>query len=168
MKTTVAPSDLDVRTAATQLFARFFRAYLDCDDDVQAIVRRQAIVATDPESDEDDRALALVTVCEALFPDYSPFDGQLGLDLADLERHATGQDRASLEEMDRQEATFADRLAAAMTAKGLTQAQLATAIGVGQPAISNMLNRACRPQSRTVARLAEALGMRPEELWPDR
>jgi transcriptional regulator with XRE-family HTH domain len=53
-----------------------------------------------------------------------------------------------------------------MDKAGLTQEQLAEKIGVGQPAISMMLKRQCRPQKRTVQRLAEALGVAAEELWP--
>ena len=168
MTTTRANRSPDIGPVATRVFAQFFRAYLECDEEVQAIVRRQATIATDPEIDEEDRASALATVLEALFPDDSPYDGRLGLDLADWERFAAGDDRAAIDEMDRQEATFAARLHAAMTARGMTQAQLASALGVGQPAISNLLNRESRPQSRTVARLAEALGMPPEDLWPAR
>jgi len=44
---------------------------------------------------------------------------------------------------------------------------LAEKIGVGQPAISMMLQRQCRPQKRTVMRIAEALGVSAEELWPN-
>jgi transcriptional regulator with XRE-family HTH domain len=68
--------------------------------------------------------------------------------------------------MDQEEASFADRLRSLMEKKGLTQEQLAAKVGVGQPAISMMLQRNCRPQRRTVLRLAEAFGVSPEELWP--
>jgi lambda repressor-like predicted transcriptional regulator len=50
---------------------------------------------------------------------------------------------------------------------GVTQVQLAETIGVGQSAIAMMLQRECRPQRRTVARMAEALGVTPETLWPE-
>ena len=30
-----------------------------------------------------------------------------------------------------------------------------------------MLNRKCRPQKRTLLKVADALGVRPQELWPD-
>ena len=69
--------------------------------------------------------------------------------------------------MDHEEATFAERLREVMKKKAVTQEQLADRIGVGQPAISLMLQRACRPQKRTVFRLAEALGVSPDELWPN-
>jgi transcriptional regulator with XRE-family HTH domain len=68
--------------------------------------------------------------------------------------------------MNEEEADFAKRLRGLMEVKGLTQAQLATVVGIGQPAVSMMLNRACRPQKKTVLRFAEALGVAPEELWP--
>jgi transcriptional regulator with XRE-family HTH domain len=64
-----------------------------------------------------------------------------------------------------EEQTFAQRLSAFLTEKEMTQEQLASAIGVGQSAISNMLNRQCRPQRKTVARIAAALGIEPAELW---
>ena len=47
------------------------------------------------------------------------------------------------------------------------QIDLANASGVGQPAISMMLSRNCRPQKRTVIRIAAALGISPGELWSD-
>ena len=71
-----------------------------------------------------------------------------------------------LAEMDRQEATFAERLRTAMTEKGFTQAELAAKVGIGQPAVSMMLNRACRPQRKTVQKIAAALGVADEQLWP--
>jgi transcriptional regulator with XRE-family HTH domain len=68
--------------------------------------------------------------------------------------------------MDREEATFADRLRAVMQERGVTQEQLAERIGVGQSAIAMMLQRQCRPQRRTVSRMAEALEVPPDRLWP--
>jgi transcriptional regulator with XRE-family HTH domain len=68
--------------------------------------------------------------------------------------------------MDAEESFFAHRLRELMEAKGLTQAELADKVGIGQPAISMMLNRACRPQRKTVLRFAQALQVPTEELWP--
>ena len=68
--------------------------------------------------------------------------------------------------MEREEATFAERLAALLEAKDMTQERLAEAIGVGQPAVSMMLNRNCRPQRRTVEKIAKALKVSPEDVWP--
>ena len=53
-----------------------------------------------------------------------------------------------------------------MAATGMTQVELAEKVGIGQPAISMMLNRTCRPQKKTVQKLAAALGVAPVDLWP--
>jgi len=110
-----------------------------------------------------------MTLADVLFPNLSDHEGQLGLDLEECEAMGAQHSEEThddLKEMDREESLFADRLRALMAERGLTQAQLAEKIGVGQPAISMMLQRACRPQRRTVQRLAEALAVHPEELWP--
>ncbi|MFM7038566.1 MAG: helix-turn-helix domain-containing protein [Planctomycetaceae bacterium] len=52
-----------------------------------------------------------------------------------------------------------------MEEKNMSQETLASLMGVSQPAISNMLNRRCRPQRRTIVRFAQALGVTEEELW---
>ena len=44
--------------------------------------------------------------------------------------------------------------------------RFAAAIGVGQPAISMVLTRNCRPQRRTVEKIAKALDVSAEEVWP--
>jgi transcriptional regulator with XRE-family HTH domain len=64
------------------------------------------------------------------------------------------------------EAAFAATLARLMADRQLTQVQLAERISVGQSAISMLLKRRCRPQRRTLGKLAEALGAPVEELWP--
>ena len=69
--------------------------------------------------------------------------------------------------MDCQEAAFADRLRELMTVKCVTQQELSNRVGCSQPAISQMLNRKCRPQKKTILKLAEALQVQPQELWPD-
>ena len=54
-----------------------------------------------------------------------------------------------------------------MTERCVTQQELAERIGCSQPAVSQMLNRNCRPQKKTILKLAEALNVQPQELWPD-
>src|SRR5205807_6174384 len=71
--------------------------------------------------------------------------------------------RAGLEQA---EAAFAATLARLLAERQLTQAQLAERIGVGQSAISMLLKRRCRPQRRTLGKLAEALGVPVDVLWP--
>ena len=53
-----------------------------------------------------------------------------------------------------------------MDEQGMTQSELASALGLGQSAIANLLSRNCCPQRRTVVKLAKALGIAPDDLWP--
>lgn len=59
--------------------------------------------------------------------------------------------------------TFSERLLAAMTAAGLSQAQLAERVGISQPAIQKMTSGKTSG-SRKMVELARALGVRPEWL----
>lgn len=107
-------------------------------------------------------------IADILFP-TADARGLPGLDSQEVERLEvlTDPDAATVvAEMEREEATFAERLQSLLAAKGVTQAELAAKVGVGQPAISMMLNRVCRPQRKTVEKIATALGVTPEELWP--
>jgi lambda repressor-like predicted transcriptional regulator len=135
-------------------------------------LREEAInLFKDLASGELDQYQEIAThtlLAEILFPNADT-DGLPGLDLEDLERLAPGQNteaKAVLEELDHEEANFATKLQELMTARGVTQQQLAEKVGIGQPAISMMLNRTCRPQQKTIRRFAEALGVEPHELWP--
>ena len=69
--------------------------------------------------------------------------------------------------MNTQEATFAQRLREVMEAKRISQQELADRVNCSQPAISQMLNRPCRPQKKTILKLAEALNVQARDLWPD-
>jgi lambda repressor-like predicted transcriptional regulator len=149
-------------------FAKFFhafqqssdvlQAYLECSDEIQRGIDEMIEIVVDPKSDEQEQEMALNTIVEALFPS----------DAVDLEdtNWCSPEDLKAMEELDREEAAFAEVLDKLMREKRVTQAQLAKKVGVGQPAISNMLKRQCRPQRRTILRLAKALRVAPEVLWP--
>jgi lambda repressor-like predicted transcriptional regulator len=146
---------------------KFLRAYLECSDQIQAAIREMLDILNDPETDEDDRDMTLFTLADSLFPD--PHESRLGMNLDESERvdaSSSEEMRQALDEMDKEEEMFAERLRAIMEEKGLTQTQLAESLKIGQSAISNMLHRQCRPQRRTVLRIAEALGVDPGDLWP--
>jgi DNA-binding XRE family transcriptional regulator len=83
-----------------------------------------------------------------------------------LDERFTPAHRELRAQMEQAEAAFAATLARLLAERQLTQAQLAERIGVGQSAISMLLKRRCRPQRRTLGKLAEALGVTVEELWP--
>jgi lambda repressor-like predicted transcriptional regulator len=108
-------------------------------------------------------------LAEILFPNADD-KGYPGLDLAEAEALAPAADPTAkdlLAAMDEQEAVFANRVRERMEAQGLSQTELAAKVGIGQPAVSMMLNRSCRPQRKMVLRFAQALGVPSEELWPE-
>jgi lambda repressor-like predicted transcriptional regulator len=158
--------DLNTLTADLQRFAPLFQAYLECGDELQVHAQKLFKILSDPKTDADDRALAAMTLADVLFPNFH--EGELGSDLEECETmaKATPESRETRARMDDEEAAFADRLRAVMKERGVTQVQLAERLGVGQSAIAMMLQRQCRPQRRTIARMAEALGVQPESLWP--
>ena len=160
------PRSANIDLAASQMFAHYFHAFLECDSSIQEVVRDMVEIITDPTVDPDDRELALSTLYAALFPARSPRDGFIGVDLEEEERQATGEEAEIQAEFDRQEGTFASRVEGLLRERCMTQAQLADAIGVKQPAIAMMLARRGRPQRRTVDKVAQALGVTPSQLWP--
>jgi transcriptional regulator with XRE-family HTH domain len=116
-----------------------------------------------------ERKRALMTIADALSlnPDD---DGEYGQDLFASESKAAARFphlAREVDKMDTQEATFARRLRELMEAKHVTQQELAERVGCSQPAISQMLNRTCRPQKRTILKVAEALHVPARDLWPD-
>jgi len=138
-----------------------------CSEPLQREVVRLLKLLDDPATDQDDRELTLRTLQEILTPDESM---PAWSDVETVGAHGFVDDddeaRAIEAELDAEEAAFSERLRAALDEKGLTQADLAERAGVGQPAISLMLARQCRPQRRTVIKFAKALGVAPESLWP--
>lgn len=152
--------------ALAPLAAQWIHAFLECSDEVQGVIRKMASIITSPDTDDDDKDLAIATLLEALFP--VTHNGELGADLLDLEDdlREDAEGAKLLSEMDEEEATFAARVKEQLEKQNLTQEQLASRVGIGQPAVSMMLNRESRPQKRTVVRIAEALGVSPQELWP--
>lgn len=69
--------------------------------------------------------------------------------------------------MARQEAAFVDAVQKIMKERGITQKTLAEKTGVGQPAVSMILSRKCRPQRGTVQKVAKALGVDAKRLWTE-
>lgn len=161
----LAENNFDPGLVATEGFARFLCAFKECSDEIQGIILEMAALMNDPETTPEEHDAALHTIYDAMTP--SGVNGKLGVDLEESESASVENEegRAILAEMDREEATFAERLQAQMAARDMTQHDLARAIGVGQPAISMMLARKCRPQRRTVEKIAAALGVTAADLW---
>lgn len=123
---------------------RFLGALVECTDEVQQVVVSSLQVVKDPRTTLAKRKRALVTITDALL-----------LNPMESDAPATQQE------------SFAQRLRELMDAKQVSQRELAERVGCSQPAISQMLGRMCRPQKKTILKLAEALGVPPCDLWPD-
>jgi lambda repressor-like predicted transcriptional regulator len=154
----------DLELATSRVFASVFHAYMECSAPVQEAIRDMIDIVNDPESTPEETEAALVTIADALFPSWT--NGDLGADLEECETGAPDDVRPKLAEADSQEALFADRVGELLKKTGMRQKDLADRIGVGQPAISMMLSRKCRPQRKTVEKIAEALGVLPSDIWP--
>jgi transcriptional regulator with XRE-family HTH domain len=133
-----------MRSVSQPTRQRLLAAMAECNDEVRDVVLRMVRVVESPQATPAEREHALATIADVL------------LQNPDEEEHARSQ-----------QAVFADRLRSLMTEKCVTQQELAQRIGCSQPAVSQMLNRSCRPQKKTILKLAEALNVRPQELWPD-
>ncbi len=130
--------------AASQMFVHFFQAYLECEPSIQEVVRQMASIVDDPEADDDDRAMAVATLHEALFPSRSDDDGLLGVDLEQEERESAKEDESDLASLDAEEDAFAGRVKTILRDRKMTQEQLAAALDIGQPAVSMLLARKAR------------------------
>lgn len=155
---------LDSDKLASQHFAQVFQAYLECSDAVQAAIKDMVRIVNDQESTREEVDAAVSTIAEALFPMRN--NGALGMDLDEMKNGAPKEASELLARLEENQATFAERVTALLAEKQMTQADLARATGVQPSAMSMLLSRDCRPQRRTVDKVAEALGVPPNTLWP--
>ena len=154
----------DINRPAGALFAKVFaEGYLEASDAVKEVIESMSRIVNDPAADEDERSAALDTLVDALFPPRHPDD--LGVDLETLEEGDSNEARRIRAAMSRQEVRFARAVRKLMKERGVSQKKLAEKIGVGQPAVSMMLSRRCRPQQATVEKIAKALGVEARTLW---
>lgn len=151
----------DILALDVTRFAMLFHAYNECTPEIQAVIKDMGEIVVDESVPTEDKAHAVDVMLEALFPALTA-EVREGDEC--LMKSAKAEEARA--ELDKEEEGFADRLRGLMKEKGLTQEALAKVSGVGQPAIANMLSRNCRPQQRTIARLAGPLGVEPCELWP--
>jgi transcriptional regulator with XRE-family HTH domain len=148
---------------------QLMRQLLECSDEVRKVALDMLCVLNDPSITSAEKERASMTLADALFPNADE-SGEYGMDLQLSESGAASRFPAlarEVQKMDTQEATFADRLSHLMHARCISQTVLATLTGCSQPAISQMLKRKCRPQKRTILKLANALNVPASDLWPD-
>ena len=162
------PSAVALQTSAFQASAPIVLALAECEEELRAEAVELFKQLASGELDEEQRFATVALLAEILFPNADS-KGAPGSDLVEAEEIAPSiapETKDILARMDKEESFFSDRLRELMETKGLTQSELAAKVGIGQPAISMMLNRACRPQRKTVLRFAQALGVPAEKLWP--
>jgi lambda repressor-like predicted transcriptional regulator len=141
-------------------------AYLEKSPVVQAVIRDLLNIIKNDNLPPKERVWAETSLQEALFRHQPSPRARSGGAVTEAERPqlpGLGEAHQRLEEEER---VFAGNLARLLAEKKLSQAELARHVGVGPSAISMMLSRRCRPQRRTVEKLAQALGVEVRELWP--
>lgn len=176
MKLNEFPSDAFRAILAIDAEQReLIKRYMECSDEIQSVVRSMFAVLEHQHTTEEDRQRAFSTIADALFLNPENGHGRYGMDLTRVERdsakgHPVEARRPvvanRLDQLDTQEAMFAERLRHFLSKKSITQEELADRIGCTQSAISKMLSRNARPQRKTIFKLAEALGVAPTDLWP--
>lgn len=151
-----------LRAGEVNLAASFIGAFFECSPAVQDVVREMIAIIEDDEASFEDKDAAANTLYEALFPLRTA-------DFCDMEEGAYKSPSflQAGEDLEAEHEAFSDRVRALMEKNNVTQEALANAAGISQPAVSNILTRKSRPQRRTVAKFAAALGVAPEELWPE-
>jgi predicted XRE-type DNA-binding protein len=143
-------------------------AFLHLPEGEQETIRKKVQVATAPEVTEEQKRRAEAAIVAALrlgIGRGGPTPPLPARPLSKEERLSPAH-LAVRERTDQEERLFAENLARLLAEKQLTQAELARLLGVGQSAVSMMLSRKCRPQPRTLGKLAAALGVSVEQLWP--
>jgi len=161
-----------MRDMEPALRRQFVGALMECSDSIQQAVVSMMVIAKDQQAAPQDRQRALTTLADALFLRPDETDKDYGQPLAESETYTAKINPALNREvrtMNSQQEFFARQVRAIMDSKRLSQQDLAVRMGCTQPAISQLLDRLphCRPQKRTIHKLAEALAVPPQELWPD-
>lgn len=147
-----------VVAAEVQQFASIFRAYIACSGEEQEIIREMALIVDSDEATSDEKSRAVGVMIEALFPSLAREEQTA------IEAWAASESAAQTQ-VQAEEQCFADNVRRYLKSMGLSQEDLAKRIGAGQSAIANILARKCRPQQRTVMKIAKALDVEPEALW---
>lgn len=116
--------------------------------------------------DERERQEVAVSILEFVAPEKY-FDVNAGIDL-DEWFGTDNETKEAVAELAAKKLRFAEKLRLLLAEKGLTQTQLAEQLGVQQPTVAAILSGQHKPQPKTLKKLADALGLATEELWPIR
>jgi len=145
-----------------RIYLRVQSAFDECSEEIQDVVRDMADIFNSPESTEEEKNGALYTMVEAIFPSLATTVLETCEDIRKKPKPQEYNNR-----LKSQEEYFANKVREVMEGKNMTQEQLAERIGISQSAICNMLNRKCRPQKRTIEKVAGALDVEISDPWMD-
>jgi lambda repressor-like predicted transcriptional regulator len=151
----------ELLTQNVRIFLEVRSAYDECDPEIKAVIDEMVEICSSQSATEEEKQRAVATIVEGLFPSLAVDF----LNSCEAVRKSAGA-KASSEKMAEEENVFAERVQARMDELKINQEELARRIGVGQSAISNMLNRECRPQKRTIRKISQALDISPDQIWP--
>lgn len=168
MQTSTRPDRSPTNSSnAVKTPAEVLTAYLEKSPIVQAAIRDLVAILKDASIPPTERQWAERSLQDALFRKRPPRSGEpeRGISAEERRQQLPGL-REAHQRMEEEERVFAANLARLLTEKNLSQAELARRVGVGPSAISMMLSRRCRPQKRTVEKIAQALGVELRALWP--
>jgi DNA-binding XRE family transcriptional regulator len=142
-------------------FAELMEAYLSSGKRIQKVVVEMVYDATDPAATVADRERATAAIAAALFG-YLRTEKNFSK-VAPSPRSAPPGTRSFVDD---ESSGFGYRLKELRMQKNVTQEALAKKIGVRQSAISMMESGQCRPRARTIQKLAQALKVTEDQLWP--
>jgi transcriptional regulator with XRE-family HTH domain len=135
---------------------------------VQGKLLAQIEVLENPRADDSEKQRAYGTIRNALGLQACQDLLELDIDQCELRSVVKESGAAYMASGSKsQQSVFYEKLEILLNSKRLTQSELAARLGMSQPAISQMLTRKCRPQRATILRIAAALEVDPQELWPD-
>lgn len=153
--------DYDHVLAKCRIFVELMSIYLRCTGRLQEVVNDMIALIGSSEATEEERERAYGTIAGALLA-FAVDEKEL-VGGPPLRLRITPEAKAAMAE---QRQTLAKRLRSLRTEKGWTQQELARRSEVGQSAISTLESGRCRPQLATLLKLAEALDVSKEDLWP--
>jgi lambda repressor-like predicted transcriptional regulator len=146
--------------------AQVLAAYLEKRSVVQAVIRDLVNLCMVEKVPPEERGWAETALQDALFRHQSSPENRRGRVVSVEETRQLAGVREAHQRMEEEERMFAANLVRLLEEKNISQAELARRVGVQPSAISMMLSRRCRPQRRTVEKMAQALAVDLRELWP--
>jgi DNA-binding XRE family transcriptional regulator len=161
METQKQNVDYEQLLVKCRVFAELMSIYFRCTNRIQEVVNDMVKSIASADTTDEDRERAYGTIAGALLAFAG---GEEELSAGQTFRLPIPAETKALMRQQRQ--ALAGRLKSHRVEKSWTQEELARRSGVGQSAISTIESGRCRPQVGTLVKLADALGLDKEDLWP--